>query len=127
MLHLGDTLNDVRWRHAGLYLSGVLYSVMGKFTKACVYSEDALSLWDPDFRTFADSPEDPDVSVRLYYHRALLCLGHLDKARLFRNEALAEARRALTVQRGLCSVSFLARRLGNARSGRSRSDVAIGR
>ncbi len=92
MLHLGDTLNDVRWRHAGLYLSGVLYSVMGKFTKACVYSEDALSLWNPDFRTFADSPEDPDVSVRLYYHRALLCLGHLDKARLFRNEALAEAR-----------------------------------
>ena len=92
MLHLGDTLNDVRWRHAGLYLSGVLYSVMGKFTKACVYSEDALSLWNPDFRTFADLPEDPDVSVRLYYHRALLCLGHLDKARLFRNEALAEAR-----------------------------------
>jgi class 3 adenylate cyclase/tetratricopeptide (TPR) repeat protein len=93
MLHLGDTLNDVRWKYSGLYLSGVLCSVMGKFNEACVYSEDALSLWDPDFRSFAASPEDPNLSVRLYYYRALLCLGHIDKARLFRNEALTEARR----------------------------------
>jgi predicted ATPase len=44
-------------------------------------------------RTFIPSPEDPYVSVRVYFYRALLCLGHVDQARVRREEALAEARR----------------------------------
>ena len=92
MLRLGETLSDVRWRHLGLYFSGVLCSVMGKFTEASAHCEEALSLWDPDFRTFAVAPQDPYLVVRLYYYRALLCLGHVDKARHLRAEALTEAR-----------------------------------
>lgn len=65
----------------------------GKFTEACAYFENAVSLWDPEVRAFVPSPEDPYVGVRIYYFRALLCLGHIDHALLRINEALAEARR----------------------------------
>jgi len=42
---------------------------------------------------FAASSEDPYVMARLYLFRTLLCLGHMDQARLRWHEALAEARR----------------------------------
>ncbi len=93
MLRLGEQSNDVRMKHDGLLHSGVHCSVMGKFIDARAYCEGALALWDPGFRTFTASPEDPYVGVRLYYYRALLCLGHLDQACLVRSEAVAEARR----------------------------------
>ena len=47
----------------------------------------------PEIRGFVPSPEDPYVSVRIYYCRALLCLGQVDQALLRINEALVEARR----------------------------------
>ncbi len=93
MLRLGEQSNDAKMKHDGRYLTGVLRSVMGKFIDARAYCEEALSLWDPEFRTIAASPEDPYVGNRLYYYRALLCLGHVAQARLFRSEAVTEARR----------------------------------
>ena len=93
MLRQGEQLNDVRMKHNSLYLSGVLCAVMGKLVDACAYFEKSLGLWDPEFRTFTSSPEDPFVVTRSFYYRALLCLGHVDKARLVRSEAATEARR----------------------------------
>jgi predicted ATPase len=93
MRHLGETHNDVRWKHAGSVVSGVVCTVLGKFVDARGHAENALSLWDPTFRAFAASPEDPYVMTRLYLFRMLLCLGYVDQARLRRDEVLAEARR----------------------------------
>ena len=92
-LVLGEKSNDVKMQHDGLYMSGVLCSVMGKFMDARAFCEGALRLWNPDFRTISASPEDPYVGIRLYYYRALVCLGHVDQGRLFRSEAVTEARR----------------------------------
>jgi class 3 adenylate cyclase/predicted ATPase len=91
-LRLGELRNDVNWVHAGLMTSGILSSILGKFNDARSYSEKAISLWDPAFRDFVPSPEDPYVAVRNYLYRALLCLGYVDQARARREEALAEAR-----------------------------------
>ena len=88
---LAQVHNDQNWQHASSHLSGALCCVRGKFTEACAYFENAI--WDPKVRAFVPSPEDPYVSVRMYYCRALLCLGQIDEALLRINEALAEARR----------------------------------
>jgi predicted ATPase len=90
---LAQVHNDQNWQHASSHISGALSCVRGKFTEACAYFENAVSLWDPKVRAFVPSPEDPYVGVRIYYCRALLCLGHIDQAILRINEALAEARR----------------------------------
>jgi predicted ATPase len=58
-----------------------------------MHSENALSLWDASYRATAAAPADPHVSALLYLSRTLICLGHVDQARLQRDEALAEARR----------------------------------
>jgi predicted ATPase len=92
MRHLGEAGNDVRWKHAGSVNSGAVCAVLGKFVDARAHSEKALSLWDPMFRAFAASPEDPYVMAGLYLFRTLLCLGYADEARWRRDTALAEAR-----------------------------------
>ena len=60
---------------------------------ARAYLENALSLWDPTFRRFSASPDDPYVQILISLSRTLLYLGYVDQARLRRDEALAEARR----------------------------------
>ena len=47
MLVLGEKSNDVKMQHDGLYMSGVLCSVMGKFTDARAFCEGAPSLMEP--------------------------------------------------------------------------------
>jgi hypothetical protein len=66
--------------------------VLGKFIEARAHCETAISLWEPSFRVSAATPEDSYVSIRQYYYRTLLCLGHVDKARMVRAEGLTEAR-----------------------------------
>jgi tetratricopeptide (TPR) repeat protein len=60
---------------------------------ARIQFENALSLWDPAYREFAATPDDPYLQASLHYSRTLLCLGHIDQARLWRDKGLAEARR----------------------------------
>jgi predicted ATPase len=91
--HQGQVRNDPKWQHCGSHASGVFCSASGSFADACAYCEDAISMWDPALRAFVPSPEDPYVSVRLYYYRALVCAGRINEARLRVGEALAEARR----------------------------------
>jgi tetratricopeptide (TPR) repeat protein len=93
MRHLGETRNDVMWKCFGSQLSGNICFYLGKFTDVRAYLENALSLWDPTHRAFAPTAEDPSVGARFHLFRTLLCLGHLDEARKWRDEALAEAER----------------------------------
>jgi class 3 adenylate cyclase/predicted ATPase len=93
MRHLGETRNDVMWKCFGSQLGGTVHFYLGKLTDVCADLENSLSLWDPMHRAFAPTAEDPYVGAMFHLSRALLCLGHLDQARLRRDEALAEAQR----------------------------------
>jgi predicted ATPase len=55
---LAQVHKDQNWQHASAHLSGALSCVRGKFTEACAYFENAVSLWDPAVRAFVPSPEE---------------------------------------------------------------------
>jgi tetratricopeptide (TPR) repeat protein len=74
-------------------LAGTTHHFTGKLVDARADFENALSLWDPTFRRFAAAPDDPHVQILIFLSRALLYLGYVDRARLRRGEALAEAGR----------------------------------
>jgi tetratricopeptide (TPR) repeat protein len=93
MRHLGETRNDVMWKCFGSQLNGNICFYLGKLTDVRAHLVNALSLWDPTHRAFAPTAEDPSVGARFHLFRTLLCLGHLDEARLRRDEALTEAER----------------------------------
>jgi predicted ATPase len=90
MRHLGD--GDSTWKFMGWALSGTACSFLGKFIEARAHLENALT-----HRVYlARSPTrpiDPYVSILTHLSRTLLCLGYFDRARLRRDEAVAEARR----------------------------------
>jgi tetratricopeptide (TPR) repeat protein len=92
MRHLGEARVDVMWKCFGSRLSGTVCCYLGKFIDARASNENALSLWDPKYRAFTPSPEDGYVAGLMHLSRTLLYLGHVDQARLRRDEALAEAR-----------------------------------
>ena len=93
MCRVGEARNDLRWNAAGLASSGFISFLWGRFTDARAYYENALVLWEPMYRPFVASPDDPHVASLIILSRTLLCLGYVDQARLRRDEALAEARR----------------------------------
>lgn len=90
---LGEAHDDPMWKCFGAQLSGNICFYLGKLTDVRAYLQDALSLWEPSHRAFAPTAEDPYVGAIFHISRTLLCLGHLDQARLRRDEALAEAQR----------------------------------
>ena len=89
----GETTNDILWKRGGATLSGSVCCWRGEFLEARDHYENALSSWDPAQRASAISPVDPYVSGLINLFQTLLCLGHIDQARLRRDKALAEARR----------------------------------
>ena len=93
VLHLGETRDDVMFASFGSLFSGITRHFTGNFVDARAYGEKALSLWNPTFRRFSASPDDPYVQMLVFLSRTLLYLGYTDKARLRRDEALVEARR----------------------------------
>jgi predicted ATPase len=84
--------NDVMWKCFGLMYQGNVSVWLGKFSEGRAYYENAFSLWDPKYSAFAATPEHPYVASLGHLSRALLCLGHVDQARVRRDEALAQAR-----------------------------------
>jgi class 3 adenylate cyclase/tetratricopeptide (TPR) repeat protein len=92
---LGEARNDLMWKYFGSGLSGNACFGAGKFIDARAHLENALSLWDPRFRAFADNlpSYDPQVRAVISLSLTLSCIGYLDQARLRRDEALSEARR----------------------------------
>lgn len=93
MRHLGETRNDAMWQCFGSQLSGTIRFYLGELNGVRTYLESALSSWDPTYRAFAPTAEDPFVGAMCHLSRTLLCLGHLDQARMLRDEAMAEAQR----------------------------------
>jgi hypothetical protein len=93
MRHLGKAQGNVTWKCFGLILSGVTCVWLGKFNNGREYLKNALPSWDPIFRAFWASPDDPYVDALITHSRALALLGYVHQARLLRDEALAEARR----------------------------------
>jgi len=89
---MGEARNDVMSQCIGSVRSGTACLWLGKFIDARAHFENYLSLWDPMYRA-SWPPEDLYVASLLELSRALLCLGHVDQARLRRDEALTEARR----------------------------------
>ena len=82
--HASASRDDLNWNHASVAFAAEYFRPCTQVPGCAAYFENAISLWDPAIRTFIPSPEDPYVSVRVYYYRALLCLGHVDQARLRR-------------------------------------------
>jgi predicted ATPase len=93
MRNLGDTFDNAKWRAAGSAASGCVYCYLGKFDDSRGYYENWRSLWDPTYHAVGSTPEDYYVQGLLHLSRTLLCLGYVDQARLYRDEAIAEARR----------------------------------
>ncbi len=90
---LGEAGRNSMWKCFGSSASGCVCSFLGNFSDAHGYFEEYLSLWDPKYRAFVGTPGDGYVTILSYLSRTLLCLGHLDQARMRRDQALAEARR----------------------------------
>jgi predicted ATPase len=93
MRHLGEAQNDAMWKCFGSARSGTACCSLGKFIDSRAHYENFLSLWNPKYRAFASSPQDPYVSALIHLFRTLTCLGNVDQARFRRDEALAESRR----------------------------------
>jgi tetratricopeptide (TPR) repeat protein len=77
-----ETRQDAKWRQIGAACSGLICTSLGKFTAARINYENALSLGQPS------------VEVSINFARTLLCLGHIDQAMLWRDRALAQARKS---------------------------------
>jgi predicted ATPase len=90
---LGEARNETMWKCFGAQLGGTICFYLGKLTDVPAHLEDALSFWDPTYRDFAPTAEDPYVGAMFHLSRTLTCLGHLDQARVRQEEALAEAQR----------------------------------
>jgi class 3 adenylate cyclase/predicted ATPase len=80
-------------KYTGLSHCSIVYAWLGRFADAKARFDEALPLWNSEYRKFSSSPEDSYVASHIYFSRTLLCLGYVDQARLHRNEAVAEARR----------------------------------
>jgi predicted ATPase len=93
MRRFADARNDVMWKCFSANYSGNACHYLGKLTLARAYYEDALSSWNSTYRAVVLSPENVYVSALAHLSRTLLILGHVDQARLRRDEALTEARR----------------------------------
>jgi class 3 adenylate cyclase/predicted ATPase len=89
---LGAAENDPMWKCFGSAASGCISLFLGNFVDAQAYLEHSLSVWDPKYQRFVTAPGDGYITNLLYLSRTLLCLGHLDRARLRCEQALTEAR-----------------------------------
>jgi hypothetical protein len=86
------------WKCLGAIFSGAVSYWLGNFIDARCYFEEALPLWNPSYRAVSPSPDDSHVVALIHLSRSLVCLGHLDQARLQRDEAVAEARRRRMIE-----------------------------
>jgi class 3 adenylate cyclase/predicted ATPase len=89
---LGEGQNEPFPKFVGSVVCGNVCCWRGKPIDAVGHYRKALELWDPIYRRLAPAPEDPYVLIQLMLSRTLLYLGHIDQARLRRDQGLAEAR-----------------------------------
>jgi hypothetical protein len=93
-LELGAVRNDPIVKSTAALNSAVAWFLPGEFVTAQAYAEQALELQDIGYSSLyaVICPQDPWIGALITLSRALVCLGHLDQARLRRDEALAKAR-----------------------------------
>jgi len=89
-LKLGEERDDAILRFMGLRYSGQTCLYLAEFGEARARSEKALALYDPTHRR---SLENAHAATLCDISRELLCLGYLDQARIYQDQALAEARK----------------------------------
>jgi tetratricopeptide (TPR) repeat protein len=121
LLQLGEARNDPIWRLMGCRLSGVSCFPLGEFTAAQHFLERGLELYDPAHRAIytALTVDDAHVVMEVYLSWVLLYLGHLDRGRKRRDDALAEAHRlshAYTLAHALNGLAFTELTLGSFQS-----------
>jgi predicted ATPase len=90
ILKLGEERDDAILRFMGLRYSGQTCLYLAEFGEARSRSEKALALYDPTHRR---SLENAHAATLCDISRELLCLGYLDQARIYQDQALAEARK----------------------------------
>ena len=78
----GETRKDAKWIRVSAACSGLICTSLGEFATARINYENALSLGQPS------------VEMSINFSRTLLCLGHIDQAMLWRDRALAQARKS---------------------------------
>jgi len=93
-LELGEAQKDPVVKLMACANSAGAWFCRGEFIAARAYAEQALELYDTAHGSpYAKiSPQDPQLSALIRLSGALSCLGHLDQARLRRDEALVNAR-----------------------------------
>jgi class 3 adenylate cyclase/predicted ATPase len=93
-LELGEARNDPAVKATACFNSAVAWFYRGDFAAARAYSERVLELYDTAHSSLyaTISPQDPQLGALIVLSYVLLCLGHLDQARLRRDEALLKAR-----------------------------------
>jgi class 3 adenylate cyclase/predicted ATPase len=92
MRWLSEIRKDVRSQRTSSSLSGNICFYLGKFKDSRAYYENAVSLKDPEHRTFVPSPAHGQAWILSHFYNTLLCLGYANQARLRRDEAMAQAR-----------------------------------
>jgi predicted ATPase len=92
-LELGKARNDPVVKSTACFNSAAAWLYRGDFAAARAYAEQVLQLYDTAHSSqyAMISPQDPQ-SALIFLSCALSCLGHLDQARLRRDEALVKAR-----------------------------------
>jgi tetratricopeptide (TPR) repeat protein len=93
-LDLGEAGNDPAVKSTACFNSAVAWFYRGDFAAARTYAERVLELYDIAHSSLYDtiSPQDPQLGALILLSCVLSCLGHLDQARLRRDEALEKAR-----------------------------------
>jgi predicted ATPase len=93
-LELGEGRNDPVVKSTACFNSAVAWFYRGDFAAARAYAERVLELYDTAHSSLyaTISPQDPQPGALILLSFLLSCLGHIDQARLRRDEALLKAR-----------------------------------
>ena len=93
-LELGEARNDPVVKSTACFNSAAAWFYRGDFAAARAYAERVLELYDTAHSSLyaTISPQDPQLGALILLSCVLSCLGHLDQARLRRDEALVKAR-----------------------------------
>jgi tetratricopeptide (TPR) repeat protein len=107
---IGEARNDAAARLLGRYSQGVSRLWLGDFTTARSFLEQCMGLADPAHRTVGERSHDPYVVLLTWLGLSFVCLGYIDRARSWMDQALSEARRlrhAYTLAHVLCMANWL--------------------
>jgi tetratricopeptide (TPR) repeat protein len=95
VLQLAQTKHDPELEFLGYSVSTIAWFHIGDFTTAKRDAERALKLYDPASPLHSRFTNDLQVNALTFLFRSQTYLGHLDRARAHRDEALAQARQRM--------------------------------